>query len=131
MKRWSSRSLAIAAIVVMHLVFQASTVFAAPAPMLEAREKLEEVAVLLQKTDVKNPARIQNSLSIKLGEALTNLEGVKKGKGSALPSAMREVKAAQAVLAEGAGAPQKAKALEAVQKAIHHITVGWQNRGNK
>lgn len=100
-------------------------------PMLEARTNLENVSALLQKPNVLKPKKNENSVVSQLNRALTHLEETNKDKGSQLPEAVKEVKAALAEMEAGNDDAHRAKALEHVQSALKHIDKGWDNRKSK
>ena len=104
---------------------------AKPKPaMLEARDNLERVSVLLQQPNVAKADKHENAIVNQLNRALINLGEVTKDKGSQLPAAIKDVEAAQAELAAGDDEGHKAKALEYVKSALKHVQKGWENRGN-
>jgi hypothetical protein len=115
------------------LLFLASAISATAGkrpPMLEARENLERAVTLLQQPNVKKEKKHENAVANQLNRALLNLEEVKENKGSQLPLAIKDVKAAQAELTTGDDEVHRAKALELVQSALKHVDKGWDNRGN-
>jgi hypothetical protein len=100
-------------------------------PMLEARENLENVSTLLQKPNVAKPKKNENAVVHQLNRALTHLEETNKNKGSQLPEAIKDVKAALAEMEAGDDPAHRAKALEHVKGALKHIEKGWDNRKSK
>ena len=100
-------------------------------PMLEAKENLENVSALLQKPHVAKPKKNENAVVGQLNRALTHLEEVNKNKGSQLPEAVKDVKAALTEMAAGDDEAHRAKALEYVKSALKHVDKGWDNRKSK